>query len=219
MRQGLRAFIAGVGCVIGGLVSAPAEAQPFTEADARQMLFGDGYEVRFVTNSGLRDQQLALFKELVSGRNSRSQFGQVAAYYGVIAISPSVFEGGAEAILLDPKSVPFRYESGLHSLEDARRVAMAGCNALVREGAKPCVMAAQIVPSGFTPRALSMSVFATEDFPKYRRSSSPKAFAVSASTRAYALAQGNNASTQALDACNKAASAQGARDCKLVLAD
>ena len=197
-----------------------AMAEPVDERSARKMLFpAKGFNVEYVEGSGLTDTQLGYFKLLVKGRDSRSQFGRLAHYYGAIAISPSVFEGSPAALLSDPESVPFRLDTGLHSVAAAEAAALQGCAALVKRGQKPCVIAARILPKRYKPRDLTMSIFATDAFKAYRKADGPKAFAISPSTRAYGLADGDVAPQEAVEICNGKAKEVGKSDCVVVISD
>lgn len=200
--------------------AAPAMAEPVDEKAARKALFKPGtFDVVYKEDSGLTDEQLGFFRIIVKGRESRDQFGRLAHYYGAIAISPSVFEDGPAALLADPQNVPFRFETGLHSVQAAEVVALRACNALVQAGQKPCVVPAQILPRRYKERGLTLSTFATEGFKAYRDAGGPKAFAASAETRAYGMADGDAAEAEALAACNATAAKVGKPDCKIVIVD
>jgi hypothetical protein len=201
-------------CAFGAL------AQAMDQREARKQLFpAKGYEVEYMADSGLSETELGYFKLLVEGRNSRDQFGRMAQYYGAIAISPSVFQGGPAAILASPETVPFKFETGYHSVAAAEAAALIACNALVQPGQQRCGVAARILPKRYKPRPLSMSVFATDAFKTYRNAGKPKAFALSFATPGYGLADGAQAAEEALEICNAAAEAFGKRDCNLVVLD
>jgi len=197
---------------------AAAAAEPVTERDARKMLFNaKGFEMQYVDAGALTETQLGYFEIMVKSRESRDQFGRLAHYYGAIAISPSVFDGSPAALLAAPETVPFQFRTGLHSVAAADAVALAACNALVKGGDKPCVVAARVLPGRCKDQPMPLSVFATDAFKEYRRADGPQAFAASQATRAYAWGQG--AGSEALAACNQTAATVGPADCKIVVQD
>jgi len=198
----------------------PAWADPLDEKAARKMLFpANGFKVVYKEESGLTETQLGYFKLLVKGRESRNDFKKIAHYYGAIAISPSIFEGTPADLLRDPKKVPFRMETGLHSVEAAQTAVLSACNKLVNSGKKPCVVAALIVPKRYKPVDLTLSVFATQAFKDYRKAKGPKAFAISPRSKGFGISDGDSANAVALAECNATAKETGKADCEIVILD
>lgn len=202
------------------LCATAAPADPVDQKSARKMLFNArGFDVQYIDSGVLTDQQLGFFRTLVNSRDSRSQFGQLAQYYGAIAISPSVFESSITELFTRPETVPFAFPVGYHSVSAAQAAALSLCNANVARGQKPCVLAVQIVPKRFKPVALTLSSAATEAFRTYRRAKAPKAFAMSQSTGAFGQGDGPLAVETALRMCNAAVGEGNPEDCVVVIAD
>lgn len=202
------------------MIAAPLMAEPLDERTAKRMLFKPkGYSVEYPTNSGLSDAHLGVIKVVAESRDSKKQFGRVARYYGAIAISPSVFEKAAAALITSPETVPFDMSSGLHSPSAAAEAALNACNAKVEAGWEPCVVAANILPKRWKDVDFSMSNAATANFKLYRNAKSPKAFAISASGPGFGLAEGEDAVALAIEACEKSNKSVDAKDCTVVVQD
>ena len=202
--------------VLAGLMPGAAPAEPVSGNEARKLLFSPrGVDLVANPQSGLDAVQDATVQAILQQLKSEA----VANYYGSIAVSPAFFE----MMAADPGGAAL---SGLlqitekfHSPEAADRVALDACRQALAEGQAECVIAARVLPRKWQPRALQMSVEATNAFKVYRKGRGAKAFAISPGTGAYAFAKGAAAETVALTDCNLAATAKGGADCEIVIAD
>lgn len=124
-------------------------------------------------------------------------------YYGALAAAPNA---GLQA---ETSTGAFNY----HSLDAARKAAVAGCDAK-RSGGASCVVVAEVTPRNYQDgRALTLSqdasaVVSGRDF---RRAGSNATLAISPSSGSWGLGDGSAA---AIATC----AASGARDCEAVVA-
>ncbi len=184
------------------LCAGVAQADPVDEATAKRALFGvRGVELALAPDAGLTEAQAEIISKILGGLRD----GDLANYYGSVAVSPDFFtlmaENPGQAVLTGLMQVSER----LHSPAAADKAALRACNEARIRGQAPCVVAGRVLPRRFEDRALTLSVNATRDFRAYRRADSPKAFAVSRDSRSYALSSGEGAVEQALENCNLAA--------------
>lgn len=210
----MRRWIAGV---VGALALAgAAQAEPVPGAEAKKLLFAaKGADFALVRDSGLDAGQLAVIEAVLA----QLRANDAANYYGAIAASPAFFE----MMAADPEQAAL---SGLlqvterfHSVQAAARAALRACEAARKPGHAPCVLAAQVLPKGYSAQPLQMSVAATQAFREYRKGRGAKALAISPATTAFAVAKGDAADVAALTACNRSAEAQGTADCVVVVKD
>ncbi|MEM1428433.1 MAG: hypothetical protein AAGG09_03135 [Pseudomonadota bacterium] len=190
--RGLAVLLAGLG------LAAPAAAQTLTEQQARQQV---------ASSRGV--QVVVADLDFIDAATKRQfeQAGKQFPYYGAFVLSPG-----------DPQS----NQSGLaaanyHSPQAAVEAALRDCNARRTTG-DPCVVVAQTYPRGYEAGGLTLSTDATEALRgDFRRLDSPKALAISPTTGHFAFARGDGARAQS--ACNAAAGASGAQDCRVVVVD
>lgn len=175
-----------------------AWAEPLGGKEARKLMFSvKGAQVDVMDEDFLSD----------SDRDILTQVGAAQFYYGAIAMSPS--EGLMSQSLVAA--------ANFHDVENARTVALEGCNERRESGSKKCVVVAEIRPKGYESRDLELSVGATEALGKdYRKGRGSKALAVSASTGKYSVSKGEEASEEAILACEALSSAE---DCTIVVQD
>lgn len=128
-------------------------------------------------------------------------------YYGAMAVSPGDPANTGSAVAV----------ANYHSVRAAQQAALDGCNAR-RSTGRACVIVATILPRRYEPRGFTLSVGGTAALRgAYRRLSTPKAFAISEATGAFAFARGDGA--RALAACNEQAAPDGVRDCRIAILD
>jgi hypothetical protein len=189
-----RTMLASAACLT--LFGAAQAQDAMTTAQARDMLFrenGRSVSVPELDFLGAAE------------RRALETYGAQFAYYGAMAVSPGDRVDSGSAVAL----------ANFHSPQAAQAAALAGCEARRKTGA-PCIIVATIAPRRFEQRALTLSVEATAALKdEYRKLDTPKAFAISPSTGAWAFARGDGA--RALDQC--AGKASGAGDCRVVVAD
>ncbi|TDX30088.1 5-aminolevulic acid synthase [Rhodovulum visakhapatnamense] len=186
----------GIALCLGAAVAASAE--PVDGKAARKLVFKPkGAEVTVI--------DLPFLSE--ADRKGLVFAGEQQPYYGAIAVAPS------EGLISEATLAAANY----HDVEAARAAALAGCDAARKPDGNPCVIAAEIRPKGWEPRALQLSADATEGLRSdYGRRGGPRAMAISESTGRWVVRKGPDAAAQALDAC---ASASGASDCRLAVED
>lgn len=210
----------GLCAILMALIAVPSFADPLDTRKAKRALFPiKGFSVQYPKDNGLTDLQRSYFEILVGGSQSKDQFARVAKYYGAIALTPSMFERTPAELLANPEAVPFQLAAGYHSPAAADRAALATCETIRTGAERPCVIAARILPRRYKPRDLHMSISATAAFDTYRKVKGPRAFAISPTTQAFGLAEGEIAVTEALDACNGKIPASMGRDCTIVIED
>lgn len=185
----------------GAFSVAPAAAQVLDEKAARAALFSlRGHVVQVSSKLSARDQ--GTVRALVP--LMAQQLRQPVRYYAAIAYSPK--DGLAHASI--------QAAMNFHTIEAASRAAIAACNRLRSKGAPGCQLAARMVPKGYKPRPLTLSIDATAAFDKaYRRAKSPKAFAISKATGSWGMGRSDAA---ALAACEKTGRP---KDCEVVIRD
>lgn len=192
----------GTGIVIAALAVGAAAAEPLDGRAARKATFApQGVEVTVLPGAGLAGPMAQVLQQ-VAGQQ---------AYYGAVAISPD------EGLASEATVAAANY----HDVENAARAALAGCNDRRKAGSAPCVIAAEIRPEGWAPRALQLSASATDALRStYRKGGGEKALAVSPGTAKFTIAKGDGAAAQALAQCTAAVAAAGAApDCVIVVAD
>lgn len=192
-------WIAGVLATI--LLPTAALAQPVDSSSAGNMLFSTrGATVEVVRVIGLSDRELGFV-----GEAAKQQL-----YYAAIAISPG------DGLMSNATVAATNY----HSVPAAEAAAIAACNERRENGREPCRIAARVRPTDWSNQPVQMSIGATEAFrSSYRRERGEKAFAISPSTIAWAIASGAGAANSAVSACNARSDANGAGDCVVVIAD
>ncbi len=177
-----------------------ATAQAISGSDAGRLLFsGAGPAVAINPNAGLSELDRKTVEILI-------RTNDIAKYYGVIAFSPD------EGLAARATQGAFNY----HDVNTAAGVAIAECNRVRTRGSRPCIVAAQLLPSGYRSRPFQLSQDATNAFAEYSRIPGAKAMAASRSTGSFAVAQGATALGAAVAACNKAAPRN---DCAIVVKD
>lgn len=192
----------GIVLALAGLLAAgAAAAQVAGERTARQMLYPlKGYEVR--VNEGLSRQDAATVRAIVP--LMAEQLRQPVRYYAAIAWSPD------DGLVHESLQAAMNF----HTPDKAAVAAVRACEPLRSAGAgRNCGVAALIVPKGWQPRDVMLSLDATAAFERgYRRERSPKAFAVSRETGAFGYGRSDAA---ALAACGAA----GVTDCEVIIRD
>jgi hypothetical protein len=181
------------------LVSAnlvtPALAEPITGKAAKKLLFAPvKAEVEILAEAGL-PQDMA---------DALVMVGEGQPYYGAVAIAPE--EG-----LMSEATVA---AANFHDTTAAGVAALAECNAK-KKTASDCVLAAYIRPKGWAEAGFSLSSDATAAFKDYDMKTG--ALAVSVSTGAFGMAEGEGAGEAALANC--AAKNEKATDCAIVIAN
>ncbi len=186
------------GCI--ALLALPLSAQTLTEKEARKQLFSvKGHSVQIPKHSFIGADEEKLLR----------QIAQTQYYYGAVAVPPNegLFSEAAFAA------------ANFHSIPAAEKVALKNCEAK-RKGGAPCTIVLRIFPKKWSQQPLMMSRDATEGFEKqYKRAKSPKAFAISPSTGAWASFEGEGGEVFSVARCNDKAKSNGAKDCVLVLRD
>lgn len=189
-----------------GCVAQMGAAEPLSFKEARKALPSASKRVSLDTYPD-RIPASDLAKLQAAGLTVKETFKQIGATldgYGAVAISPD------EGLVVD-------YIKGVsqhHSLEAARRAAIAYCDSQKTAGSAPCVVVAEVSPRGAKQSALTLSAAANSALRReYRKLATPRAFAISPSTGAYGFDRGDGG--RALEACARG----GARDCIVVVAD
>lgn len=179
------------------LLAFPAAAEVLTAKEARAALFSTrGYETR--VSGALSQRDRATVQALVP--LIARQLNQPVRYYASIAYSPK------DGLVHEALQGALNY----HSPESADAAAIRACNKLRSRGAPACRLAARVVPKGYAPRPLTLSVDATAAFERtYRRMRGPKAFAISRATGAWGVGESDAA---AIRACR-------VQDCEIVIRD
>ena len=203
----MRAVILAVALVAGAM---PAAAQSINSATAERQLFPTR-GIQIAVSRALSDQDRAIVSAMAEeARRTRQPFH----YYGSIAWSPS------EGLQSDALQGAFNF----HSTQAADAAAVAACNAARPSGARPCEVAAQILPRRYEPGRMQLSFDATNAFRlTFRRVRGDKAFAISQETGAWQMARGDDprgAAQTAVALCNQSArSMGGSADCTPVVVD
>lgn len=177
----------------GATLAAPALAEPIAGKAAKKLLFAPvKAEVEILSEAGL-PQDMA---------DALVMVGEGQPYYGAVAIAPE--EG-----LMSEATVA---AANFHDTGSAGVAALAECNAK-KKTASDCVLAAYIRPKGWAEAGFSLSSDATAAFKEYDMKTG--ALAVSLSTGAFGMADGDGAAEAALANC--AAKNDKATDCALVV--
>lgn len=179
--------------------SQPASAAPLKGTDAQAMLFsGEGVKVAINQGAGLSETDAKTLRILVESNGFN--------YYGAIAFSPD------DGIMSESLQGAFNY----HDVNNASRVAIAACNAAKKPASRPCIVGAQVFPSGYKPGRFQISQAATAEFGRYLQTEGARALAISASTGGFGFGAGASAEAAALQACRKEAKRN---DCRVVVKD
>jgi len=202
VKHSSRAVALACSVVFAGLGMAPALAQTLTTREAQATLFGTRGTAVAVSDALSAEDQDIMRRTIDL---LEDQLNGPVKYYATIAYSPD------QGLLSDALQSALNY----HSVAGADAAALAACNTARAAGTQACQIAARVLPQGYEPRPLTMSHDATAAFGQvFRRAQSPKAFAISDATGAYAIGAGAEA---ALSSCRS--DARGAADCRVVIAD
>ncbi|MFZ9198713.1 MAG: 5-aminolevulic acid synthase [Paracoccaceae bacterium] len=181
--------------LVSATLVTPALAEPIAGKAAKKLLFAPvKAEVEILAEAGL-PQEMA---------DALVMVGEGQPYYGAVAIAPE--EG-----LMSEATVA---AANFHDTTSAGAAALAECNAK-KKTASDCVLAAYIRPKGWADAGFSLSSDATTAFKGYDMKTG--ALAVSVSTGAFGMAEGEGAGEAALANC--AAKNEKATDCALVIAN
>lgn len=177
------------------LSAVPAMAQVADTKSARSMLFPTkGHAIQ--VSGKLSDTDRATVVGVIP--LMAKQLNQPVRYYASIAYSPD------DGLVHEALQAAMNY----HTVAAADAAAIAACNKVKSSGARSCQVAARVVPKGYKPTSLTLSVEATEGFNKtYRKTRGDKAMAISETTGAWGMGQTDSA---AIGQC-------GAADCKIVI--
>lgn len=191
----MRGFL---GVVLGVALAGAATAEPIGGKEARKQVFSlKGAQVDVLDVEGLSDQDRAILE----------QVGATQFYYAAIAMSPS------EGLMSNSLVAAANY----HDVENARTVALEGCNERRESESESCVIVAEVRPKDYEPRDLELSFGATEALRKdYRKGKGAKALAVSPSTGKFSVAKEEGAAEIAISTCAELSEAE---DCIVVVQD
>ena len=180
---------------------SPAIAEVMSEAEARSALFSTrGHVVQVSGKLSKRDQNIV--RKIVP--LMAKQLRQPVRYYAAIAYSPD------DGLVHDSLQAAMNY----HTPRAADRAAVIACNKLKSRTAQSCRVAARVVPKGYKPRPLTLSIDATAGFnATYRKVNPPKSFAISNKTGNWAMGKSDAA---ALRGCEKRGRPG---DCEIVIRD
>jgi len=189
-------FMAGIGAVMGLLGAGAVMAEPLDSRTAKAQLFSArGATVEMLPVTGMTDENAALLR----------QVAESYAYYAAVAVAPDEELLKSEATML---------VANQHSTEAASKIALDRCNK-VRKGGRACEIAALVRPAKWEPRGFTLSVEATVAMGKEYGRRGTRALAISPSTGAWAVGQGDTAQRVAINAC----AAKGGNDCIIAVAD
>lgn len=182
-------------------LATSATAEPLTAREAARQLFSPrGVSVELVRQPGLSDQDMAIVQEVAKQQQ----------YHAAVAYAPG------DGLVANATVAAVQY----HRVAAAEQAALAACSARREDTSQPCAIVARIRPAKYAPRALEMSLAATEGFrATYRRARGARAFAISPSSRGWAVAKGADAAANAVAACNAQEATEGADDCLTVIFD
>ncbi|MAQ85583.1 MAG: 5-aminolevulic acid synthase [Maritimibacter sp.] len=198
MRSTALAILTASSLAVAGLATA-VTAQPIDGAAAEGMLFGaDTARVAVNPRAALSEEDEQMLRLLVES----NEF----TYYGAIAFAPG------DGIVSPSLQGAFNY----HDVDTASRTALTACEAARSPDAGACILALQLFPSGYAPRAFQLSQDATRAFGAMRDAGGEQAFAVSTTTGAFGAGTGQGADLKALSACQQT---EGATDCAVVVKD
>ena len=180
-------------------LALPASAQVLDEKAAKSVLFSlRGHVVQVSSKLSARDQSTV--RALVPLMAKRLR--QPVRYYAAIAYSPD--DGLAHESI--------QAAMNFHTIAVAGAAAIKACNDARTKSAKPCQLAARIVPKKYKPGALTLSIDATAAFDKaYRKAKTPKAFAISKTSGSWGMGKSD---AGALTACEKTLNPG---DCEIVI--
>lgn len=176
-------------------MAAPAGAEVLDTKAARGQLFSTkGHSVQVSGRLSKEEQQTVTAIIPMMGEQLR----QPVRYYAAIAYSPD------DGLVHEALQAALNY----HTVEAADAAAVAACNKIKSNAAQSCRVAARVVPKGYKPRDLTLSLDATAGFDRsYRKARGEKAFAISKATGAWGM--GTN-DAGALKSC-------AASDCEIVI--
>jgi hypothetical protein len=181
------------------LLPALASAQPKAGAAVEGQLFDAGGAALAVNKAaGLDAEARGMLETLVAANGFK--------YYGAIAFSPD------EGLVSESLQGAFNY----HDINAAAAAALSACGKAKKPASAGCILAAQILPRGYSPRGFQLSQDATAAFAGYRKAGQGGALAISPVSGAYGVARGAAAGPEALAACNAKAPR---RDCVLAVRD
>jgi len=193
MRNGI---MGGVGVAIALLGAGAGMAEPLDSRTAKAQLFSTrGVSVEMLPVTGMTDDNAALLRQVAEGY----------AYYAAVAVAPDEELLKSEATML---------VANQHSTEAAAKIALDRCNKARKRG-RACEIAALVRPAKWEPRGFTLSVEATVAMGKEYGRRGSRALAISPSTGAWAIGQGDAAQRLAISAC----AAKGGNDCQIAVAD
>ncbi|MFN3823834.1 MAG: 5-aminolevulic acid synthase [Pseudorhodobacter sp.] len=193
MRNGI---LGGVGAIMLLIGAGAGFAQPLDSRTAKAQLFAaKGASVQMLPVSGMSAENATLLRQVAEGY----------AYYAAVAVAPDEDLLKSEATML---------VANQHSTEAASKIALDRCNK-ARKGGRACEVAALVRPAKWEPRGFTLSVEATAAMGKDYGRRGSRALAISPSTGAWAVGQGDAAQRLAISAC----AAKGGNDCKIAVAD
>jgi len=193
MRNGIFGGFATMAILAGAGV---ALAEPLDSRTAKAQLFSTrGASVELLPVQGMSDENAALLRQVAEGY----------AYYAAVAVAPDEDLLQSEATML---------VANQHSTEAAAKIALERCNK-ARKGGRACEVAALVRPAKWESRGFSLSVEATAAMDKEYGRRGSRALAISPSTGAWAVGQGDAAQRVAINAC----AAKGGNDCLIAVAD
>ena len=197
------ACLMAVAAAVAGL---PALAEPVGGKAADDMLFGVRGSSVAVAQDLSEVEQVILRKVI---ELSETQMNQPLRYYASIAFSPD------DGLTQEPGPIS---SANHHGVAAADAAALAACDAKRRAGTRPCRIGARVVPRGYAPQPLELSLGATTAYREtYRKARGEKALAISAASGQFAVATGAGAAATAVAQCN--ATSGGANDCVVAIAD
>ncbi len=189
-------------------LSLPAMAEPITFKEARKALPRATAKASVTFDAAIlpESDQTRVGGEAAVEKLLRT-LGASTPAYGAVAISPS------EGLFVEW----LNGAGNFHSIADARAAALAYCNGQRKGGSAKCALLVEVTPKGTSEEdTFSLSGPANKALRgPYRKLKSPKAFAISAKTGNFGFDRGDGG--RALEAC--AAAGDGAKDCKIVVAD
>lgn len=173
----------------------PALAQDLPNLrEARRLVFAErgAVEAELIDHDSLSDTDRAVLMS--------PQLSGAISYYGAIAIAPGMGLASEATVAA----------ANYHDEENARRVALEGCEAVRRSGPE-CVVVLVVRPEGWEPgRALQLNTEATASLRgEYRRLGRPRAMAISDATGQWGIGEDDGT---ALANC-------GQEDCRVVIRD
>lgn len=183
------------------LAAFPAKADVLTGAEAKRLLFSEkGHVVQL--SGKLNDTEKAIVRGVIP--LMAQQLRQPVRYFASIAYSPD------DGMVHDSLQAAMNH----HSYAASDKAATRACNGMKTKAARPCVVAARIVPKRYKTRDLTLSIDATVGFrTTYLKAKGPKSFAISPSAGNWGM---GGSDAQALKNC-ELNGAPG--DCNVVIRD